>query len=304
MTMAERLRYNSIVLGSDFGQENWNRLLATGQTDTGDSSRLIYGLEAEMTDGHWDDLKTDLQRKNLWLKQLWELDNNEYSLTFMGYDNSWNSADQIPQRAVDQGLITDLGSIDKTSGGESYRYSLSGNWRRDSAAGTIDASVYAINYGMDLWANFTYFLEPEGDQHHQVDDRMIYGWDIAWTQENVWETLPVRNTFGSQFRYDDIREVGVLPSNARQDTGVYRTDSVDQWSSGVFWDNELRWTIMILMCGRCGLAMYPRWPSMAGQRVTVLLPPLWVPVMPLPASLRVTSMPGRDFTATMPAAQP
>lgn len=242
MTMAEQLRYNSIVLGSDFGQENWNRLLATGQTGTGNSSRLIYGLEAELTDGHWDDLKTDLQRKNLWLKQLWTDDDNEYSLTFMGYDNSWNSADQIPQRAVDQGLITDLGSIDKTSGGESYRYSLSGNWRRDSAAGVLDASLYAINYGMDLWANFTYFLEPEGDQHHQLDDRMIYGWDIAWTQENVWGTLPARNTFGSQFRYDDIREVGVLSSNARLDTGVYRTDSVDQWSSGMYWDNELRWT--------------------------------------------------------------
>jgi outer membrane receptor protein involved in Fe transport len=242
MTMAERLRDNSVVLGADFGQENWNRLLAVGQVETGNQSSLIYGLEAEVTDGHWDDIKTDLQRKNLWLKQQWWQQENRYSLTFMGYHNSWNSADQIPERAVGQGLISNFGSIDTTTGGKSYRYSLSGNWRRDAENGRLNASIYAINYGMDLWSNFTYFVEPEGDQVHQVDDRMIYGWDIAWTSGATLAGLPATNTIGTQMRFDDISEVGLFSANARQQMGVIRTDAVDQWSSGLYWDNELRWT--------------------------------------------------------------
>lgn len=46
----------------------------------------------------------------------------------MAYDNSWNSADQIPARAVDSGLIDFYGSLDKDVGGESNRYSVSANY--------------------------------------------------------------------------------------------------------------------------------------------------------------------------------
>lgn len=242
MSVADRLERNTLQFGSDFGQEGWNRLLATGQIDTGERASLMYGLEGEITDGHWDDVDTDLRRGNLWLRQQWQAGDNRYGLTFMGYDNSWNSADQIPQRAVDRGLISEYGSIDTTAGGESSRYSLSGEWGRDTDAGQLDANLYAIDYSLDLWANFTYFIDPAGDQHYQVDDRRIYGWDVAWTREDRWGSLDVTNTVGSQMRYDDIERVGVYNTRKRKVTGVFRTDAVDQWSSGLYWDNEIRWT--------------------------------------------------------------
>ncbi|TFH70848.1 TonB-dependent receptor [Gammaproteobacteria bacterium LSUCC0112] len=242
LSVADSLRDNTVQLGSDGGQENWNRLLATGQSATGTSSSLMVGLEAETTDGYWDDVNTDLKRKNLWLKQQWQHGNNDFSVIFMGYHNSWNSADQIPQRAVEQGFISEFGSIDPTSGGTSHRYSVSANWTRKGGSAAWDASVYAIDYGMDLWANFTYFVETDGDQHHQLDDRKIYGWDVARTQSSQWGALSVVNTVGSQLRYDSISEVGVLRSEARRDTSVYRTDAVDEWSAGIYWDNQLRWT--------------------------------------------------------------
>lgn len=242
LSVANSLRDNTIQLGSDFGQESWNRVLATGQLASGARSSLLYGLEGETTDGHWDDVNTDLQRKNLWLKQQWQQGNNNFNATFMGYHNRWNSADQIPQRAVEQGFISEFGSIDTTSGGQSHRYSLSAQWSRQEADVQWTGSVYAIDYGMDLWANFTYFLEPDGDQHHQLDDRKIYGWDVVRTHNSVWGSVPAINTVGSQLRYDNIDEVGVLRSQARRNTGVYRTDAVDQWSTGIYWDNELRWT--------------------------------------------------------------
>ncbi|MCW8195902.1 TonB-dependent receptor [Proteobacteria bacterium 005FR1] len=253
MRVTNRLDQNTLKLGSDFGEENWRRLLAAGQVSTGETAALIYGAEVETTDGHWDDIETDLERKNLWLKQGWESGDDRFGITFMGYDNSWNSADQIPQRAVDQGLITEHGSINNTSGGQSSRYSLSGSWERSLSEGSLRAAVYAIDYQMDLFADFTYFTEqpagelslPTGqtsDQHHQVDDRLIYGWDVAWTQDDQWGGMEVRNTLGTQMRYDDIEKVGIYRVQARERTGVYRIDAVEEWSLGLYWENEINWT--------------------------------------------------------------
>ena len=47
---------------------------------------------------------------------------NGLSLTFLGFSNHWHSTDQIPQRAVDAGLIDRFGFIEETDGGETFRY--------------------------------------------------------------------------------------------------------------------------------------------------------------------------------------
>ncbi|MGQ9427463.1 TonB-dependent receptor [Gilvimarinus sp. F26214L] len=242
MGVLDRLDGHTLKVGSDFGRENWRRVLATGQTPTSANSSLLYGVEWETTDGHWDDVDTDVDRKNLWLRQQWGTGGDRFALTFMGYDNSWNSADQIPQRAVDQGLITEFGSVDTTTGGESSRYSLSASWDRDTAAGQWHSTAYVIDYEMELFSNFTYFLEPGGDQFAQLDDRRIYGWELAWSQNDEWGGLDVRNTFGSQMRYDDIAEVGLYGSRAREIGGAIRSDAVDEWSVGLYWENEISWS--------------------------------------------------------------
>src|SRR5690606_31505697 len=59
MSTTNNLRGHNVLIGSDFGQENWNRFLATGQAQTGGRSSLIYGVEAEVSDGHWDDIEND-----------------------------------------------------------------------------------------------------------------------------------------------------------------------------------------------------------------------------------------------------
>ncbi|MGI1677966.1 MAG: TonB-dependent receptor [Cellvibrionaceae bacterium] len=239
---------HNIKIGSDFGKENWKRGLAYGEVEfdspSYEKSSLIYGAEIELSDGHWDDIDSDLKKKNLWLKQQWQTDKSRLEILFMGYDNSWNSADQIPQRAVDQGIISQYGSINTTSAGESSRYSLSTNWNYELSNGDINASFYLIDYELNLWADFTYFLEDpvNGDQHNQVDNRKIYGWDVSWTNEAKWGQFNTKNTLGTQMRYDDIDKVGIYRTTARQRTGVFRIDAVKEWSTGLYWKNEMQWT--------------------------------------------------------------
>lgn len=107
--------------GGNFG---FRRALFTGSADAAGGT-FIYGVKQQDYAGAWDSIDEDVDRKNLWLKQSWGTAESGFDITFMGYDNTWNSADQIPERAVRSGLISDLGSIDTTVGGESSRYSLS-----------------------------------------------------------------------------------------------------------------------------------------------------------------------------------
>lgn len=170
---------------------------------------------------------------------MWQRDDTRYSLTLMGYDNEWHSADQIPQRAVETQLIDRLGSLDTTVGGESSRYSLSGQVQNDNWR----LSAYAIQYEMDLWSNFTYFLDdPEnGDQFQQVDSRKIFGVDGAYDIEGTFANRPLRQTLGVQWRTDDIDEVGLYRTQARQRLSTVRSDEVTESSVGIYWQGDMQW---------------------------------------------------------------
>ncbi|MEZ5556488.1 TonB-dependent receptor [Haliea sp.] len=222
-----------------WGEDGYQRLvLVDSQRAAGGD--WLYALEGNRYDGPWRGVEEDLSRVNLLLKHSRELAGGSLSLTAMAYDNSWNSADQIPARAVTQGIIDDLGVIDDTVGGESSRYSLSAAWRSD----VWQAEAWLVRYDLNLWSNFTYFLDdPErGDQFEQVDERLLYGGRLRYNLVTTLAGLPMTQTFGVELRVDDIDEVGLYRSVARQRTGPVRSDAVEESSIGLFWEQKLQWT--------------------------------------------------------------
>lgn len=221
------------------GENDFYRTLLTGQTTLA-KGEFIYGTEYQTYRGPWDSINEDVGKKNIWLKQIWSTTDSEYSIGFMAYDNSWNSADQIPERAVQQHVISDLGSIDKTVGGESSRYSLSFNAKQDVDEDTrLHGHIYGIHYKMNLWSNFSYFTQPDGDQFQQTDNRHIYGGDTAITHITHFSNTDMINTFGFQTRYDDIDKIGLIHTQMRQPLNPIRTDSVEELSNSVYWQNTL-----------------------------------------------------------------
>jgi outer membrane receptor protein involved in Fe transport len=216
--------YRAVILGSNG--------LAGGITS--------YGLELNSYDGPWDDIKEDVQKLNLLLKQRWEIAGGAATVSAMAYDNQWNSPDQIPARAVDSGLIDELGSLDRKVGGESSRYSLSAAWTGQQ----LELSAYAIRYKLKLWSNFTYFLDDEenGDQFEQKDDRWLYGGRADYRLEGSIGGLASITRLGTELRYDDIDEVGLYKTRGRQRIGPVRSDRVDEWSAGFYGENQLTWT--------------------------------------------------------------
>lgn len=234
---ADRIEQNQLKVAA--GQDGFARILGMGSADIGDLY-VTAALEAQAYDGPWEDVQEDVKKRNGILKLGRDDTDVQWNLTAMFYDNEWNSADQIPKRAVDSGLIDELGSVDSSLGGNSRRASLSGSYTHQHEDHRSRWSAYLIDYDMQLWSNFTYLLdEPTaGDQFEQVDDRRIAGgsYDRFWISGSREH---FHHRFGVEFRYDDIDTVGLYRTQNRQRFDTVREDGVSQSSAGVFY--ELAW---------------------------------------------------------------
>lgn len=84
---------------------------------------------------------------------------SQLSLLAMAYHNQWSASDQIPLRAVQQGLLSRFGQLDSTDGGNALRLSLSGSYRHVGSRSTQLVQLHAIRSELALFSDFTYFLE-------------------------------------------------------------------------------------------------------------------------------------------------
>lgn len=212
-------------------------LLDSGKLATG---QLLYAAELQIYSGPWTNLNEDVGKASALLRYSVPLWGGLGHLTFMGYRNAWNSPDQIPERAVDEGLIDAFGQLDTSDGGKTSRYSLSANWKGPAFGGDFDAGAYLIDYRLRLWSDFTYFLDDplRGDQFEQVDQRRIYGFSAS----EQWEQGRGHWRVGAQGRYDDIGEVGLFHTQQRRIVGTVRDDAVGEGSLGVYAANEYRFS--------------------------------------------------------------
>lgn len=226
------------------GEDNYLRAVVADSFAINDKQHLLLALESHSTDGPWE-IDENLSQFKALAKYTQDIENAKWSLTFHGYDAEWDSADQIPLRAVEQNQFSELGSIDEDVGGETARYSLSTDYRRDTGDTVTTASAYAVYYDLNLWSNFTYFLEDpiNGDEFQQSEERFTYGANFAHSLPHAHLfDRHARHTFGLQFRYDTINDVGLYQTAAREPLKTIRVDDVDQLSTGVFYENEIEWT--------------------------------------------------------------
>ena len=223
------------------GNEGYRRALAADSVKVGEGD-LLGAFEYGASNGPWVH-PDDYRKLNGVLRWNRGDAGNGLTVTAMGYDGQWNSTDQIPERAVADGLISRFGAIDPSDGGRSYRYSLAADWRRGTETALTRASAYALRYGLNLFSNFTYFLDDpvNGDQFEQLDNRTVTGFQLERQWGSHWGDREVEAEVGLQLRNDAI-DNGLFHTEDRQLLAGTRRDRIEELTGGPYMQARVRWT--------------------------------------------------------------
>jgi len=234
---------NSVSLG--YGQDGYRRTLLMGSTALGGGTLLGAG-EVYHNDGPFD-VPDDYKRINGVLRYHHGDDRDFYTVAAMVYSGRWNSTDQVPERAISEGLIDRFGSLNPTDGGISSRESLSFSRVKRTDQDQVQFSAYIIRYKLDLWSTFTLYLKDatNGDQILQHDDRVIYGFKGAKSWYTELLGLSIMNMIGAQARVDDIHDVGIFPTVERRTIATTQNASVLESNGAISAENTIQWASKI-----------------------------------------------------------
>lgn len=220
------------------GAFDYYRVLVANSTPMG-SGQLLYAYESVFYDGPWD-LAEDFNKFNGVLR--WSVGDEleGFALTAMGYRSYWNATNQIPQRAVDAELIGRFGTLDPSDAGQTSRVGLNAEYWHEDCCATTRANAYVTYYDLDLFSNFTFFLDDatNGDQIEQIDRRVYAG--INLSRQYHGESMD--HTFGFQFRNDNVYELRLNRTRQRQLVSTVRNDDVDQQSYSLYYVNQAKLT--------------------------------------------------------------
>ena len=232
--LARTLPDSYVKLGG--GSYDFWRVLTVDSSRVG-AGNLLTAFEYVNYDGPWT-VPEGVNKYNGVMKYTLGDDDLGASLSAAAYTNSWTSTDQIPERAVRDGRLGRLDAVDPTDGGRTTRATLNAQWWRVSDASRTRANAYFTYYDLDLFSNFTYFLDDpvNGDQFQQADRRRVSGVNVSHTFVRPY----TETTFGSQVRRDDIPEVGLFHTSARRRLDTTSDNRVVETSYSLFVQQQLQ----------------------------------------------------------------
>ncbi len=235
-------RLSAGIASVGFGQNGFARTLLADSPKFGNGN-LLYAIELFHNDGpfvHGDDYR----KANGVLRYSEGTESNGFNVSLMAYKARWNATDQIPQRAIDSGLLSGrFDALDPTDGGNAHRYSLSTSWQKSNENRATKFNAYVISQQLDLYSNFTYFLDNpvDGDQFNQPDRRVTTGVNASHTWQMPLMSFNSENTVGVQLQNDNIHN-GLYSTRARQRLSTTRQDHVLESSIGVYFENATKWS--------------------------------------------------------------
>ena len=199
----------------------------------------LGALELQGNDGPWVEPER-LHKLNGWLRWSDNSERVQRSVTLMAYNARWNATDQIPARAA----LDSFASLDPSDGGRTQRISLSAQQRVTLDDGDWRVSAYAIGSRLNLWSNFTYFLDDpvNGDQFEQAERRHTHGGEASrrWSFELVGREAQL--TVGAQARDDRLSPIGLYRTVRRERAATTQEQQVRQREFGVYGEFATTWT--------------------------------------------------------------
>ncbi|CAL2103089.1 TonB-dependent receptor [Tenacibaculum sp. 190130A14a] len=179
-----RLKNNLLKL--EIGQFDTKRLLGMFSLINNNKQSAYIASEYILTDGYFDSPQ-NFNRLNIFGKYTVNVsDSDKIGVMLSHFTSKWDASGQIPQRAVDSGLINRFGAIDDTEGGNTSRSNFLLTYDKIlSENASIKNKVFYSKYSFELFSNFTFFLDDpiNGDQIKQKETRNIFGFNSEYKQD-------------------------------------------------------------------------------------------------------------------------
>jgi outer membrane receptor protein involved in Fe transport len=148
----------------------------------------------------------DFNRINLFGKYNGALSrSHQLNVSASFFSSRWDASGQIPDRAVETGMIGFFGAIDPNEGGKTSR--ANGNVILTSTlqnGSYFRNQAYYSKYQFDLYSNFTFFKEDpvNGDQIKQRENRNLYGYNGSYHKTAYIGNVKLISELGASARMD------------------------------------------------------------------------------------------------------
>ncbi len=216
-----RKRLDKSMLSAEVGQFNTRRFMGMFNVLDQGKSTAYLASELYLTDGAFDSPQ-NFNRLNIMGRYRYALPGDqELLLTASHFSSKWDASGQIPQRAIDQGLIGRFGAIDDTEGGQTGRTNFVLDHNKNLGIGkSLHTMAFVSDYDFELYSSFTFFLEDpvNGDQIRQKENRILMGAKTVF-QDNSAQLGELRFKYnaGIGFRYDNVDDMELSHTRNRQE---------------------------------------------------------------------------------------
>lgn len=227
----------------EIGQFNTQRLRASYSFLNNTKQSFYVSSAFLMSDGYFKSSQ-NFKRFNLMGKYTYWSEDSRFSVMLSHFNSTWNASGQIPQRAVDEGLITRFGALDDTEGGNTDRTNLNLTHIKTLNNGaTISSNAWLSYYRFNLYSNFTFFLKDSinGDQINQRESRLLGGTHSEYSQSFDWGKTDWQVKGGIGFRYDQVNDLALYHTVSRQRIGTFALGDVNESSLYGYVSANIEW---------------------------------------------------------------
>ena len=210
---------------------------------TKDKVRTLFAAEGYYTNGPFENDNRYFRFNSMGKATINPTVRSELSVTGSYEKSNWNASGEIPFRAVTNGTIDRFGSIDPSEGGKTQRATGRLQYHYDTPSdGRFFADAYLMYYKLDLWTNFTFFLDDpvNGDGINQQDQRYMYGGNLGYQQGGELFGIRSSATAGLQVRNDSISNIRLGTQTRRTSTGTIVESAVEEASYSPYVKLELQ----------------------------------------------------------------
>jgi hypothetical protein len=219
---------------------------------TKDKVRTLFAAEGYYTNGPFENDNRYFRFNFMGKATVNPTVRSELSVTGSYQKSHWNGSGEIPFRAVTDGTIDRFGSIDPSEGGKTQRSTGRLQYHYDMpSGGRFFADAYLMYYKLDLWTNFTFFLDDpvNGDGINQHDQRYMYGGNLGYQQAGELFGIRSSATAGFQVRNDSISNIRLGTQTKRTATGTIVESAVEEASYSPYLKLELQPTPWMRLAG-------------------------------------------------------